>query len=145
MKRQELSSNTDSLCGLPYVMLRAAQPWKVDLQKWFWGVQNLTVSPLSPSDVNSSPKGFTWLLVQQTALRLGWCKVISFQPGVSSQEMSVLEAKLCRHLCKLTAGKTSGMLQMKGGFSRPAKTTLELYVPVYKLILVQVVFKLHLS
>lgn len=59
--------------------------------------------------------------------------------------MSTLEAKLCRHLCKLTAGRMAGALQMKGGFSRPAKTTLELYVPVYKLILVHVGFKLHLS
>jgi len=59
--------------------------------------------------------------------------------------MSMLEAKLCRHLCKLTVRNTAGALQMKGGFSRPAKTTLELYVPLYKLILVQIVGKLHLS
>lgn len=59
--------------------------------------------------------------------------------------MSTLEARLCRHLCKLTAGNTAGALQMKGGFSRPTKTTLELYVPVYKLVLVQVVVKLCLS
>lgn len=57
--------------------------------------------------------------------------------------MSTLEAKFCRHLCKLTAGNMAGALQMKGGFGRPPKTTLELYVPVYKLLLVQVVVKLH--
>lgn len=49
------------------------------------------------------------------------------------------------HLCKLTAGNTAGALQMRSGFSRPAETTLELYVPAYKLILVQVVAKLRLS
>ena len=44
-----------------------------------------------------------------------------FQPGVFLEEMSTVEAKVCRHLCKLIVGNMARALQMKGGCNRPLR------------------------